>query len=94
LLLLLLLEGVLMLPWLRRHFSSGRGYLDVALEASKPKSEITIAMAMSGGVDSSVSAMLLKDAGYNVKGVYMNNWDEKEEHGACQGEVDFNYGEY
>ncbi|PVU87949.1 hypothetical protein BB561_006105 [Smittium simulii] len=44
---------------------------------------------MSGGVDSSVAAYLLKKQGYDITGVYMQNWDSIEEKGHCEGELDW-----
>ena len=48
-----------------------------------------IVVGMSGGVDSSVAALLLKREGHEVTGVFMKNWDEKDENGVCTSERDW-----
>ncbi len=47
-----------------------------------------VMLGMSGGVDSSVAALLLQRDGHQVEGLFMQNWEDDGRHGPCTTDAD------
>ncbi len=54
-----------------------------------PNRASKVIVGMSGGVDSSVAALLLLEQGYRVEGLFMKNWDEDDGTEYCTAKADF-----
>jgi tRNA-specific 2-thiouridylase len=55
--------------------------------STSPKHRIVV--GLSGGVDSAVTAHLLKQAGHEVVGIFMKNWEDDDDDEYCSSKVDF-----
>ncbi len=57
------------------------------MSSSTPKQRIVV--GLSGGVDSAVSAALLKRQGHEVVGIFMKNWEDDDDSEYCSSNIDF-----
>ncbi len=58
------------------------------MNAPENNKDIRIIVGMSGGVDSSVAALLLKEEGYEIHGLFMKNWEDDDTESYCSASED------
>lgn len=63
--------------------------ITLSLDGFNENAQKTVVVGMSGGVDSSAVALILKLQGYKVIGLFMKNWDEIDANGTCSADKDY-----
>lgn len=64
------------------------GFTEIGTDMTQAPENTRVIVGMSGGVDSSVAAWLLKSQGYQVEGLFMKNWDEDDGTEYCTAMTD------
>ena len=54
-----------------------------------PHPSARVIIGLSGGVDSAVAALLLKQSGWDVQGLFLSNWEEEDDDAYCTAARDF-----
>src|SRR6201987_6477792 len=62
--------------------------MQVPVPPSPPPGSRVI-VGLSGGVDSAVAALLLRQAGWDVQGLFLSNWEEEDDDAYCTAARDF-----
>jgi tRNA-uridine 2-sulfurtransferase len=69
-----------------RPFTSAVARATTKIDAMKPQ---RVVVGLSGGVDSAVTAHLLKQQGHEVVGIFMKNWEDDDDSEYCSSNIDF-----
>jgi tRNA-specific 2-thiouridylase len=56
---------------------------------TQQQSRQRVVVGLSGGVDSAVTAWLLKQQGHEVVGIFMKNWEDDDDSAYCSSNIDF-----